>query len=149
MDANTGYRPAGQVRDVQSGERPGNGKGGSNDYLPQLDGIRALAIFAVLISHFLPEDSAIGRVVQWGRLGVILFFTLSGFLITGILLRYRDFSAATIISPLSGLRVFYIRRFLRIFPIYYLTVVVLAVAGYEYVSNPFLWHITYMSNISL
>jgi peptidoglycan/LPS O-acetylase OafA/YrhL len=149
MDANTGYRPAGQMRDAQAGVRPGNGKFRSNDYLPQLDGIRALAIFAVLVSHFLPEDSAIGRVAQWGRLGVILFFTLSGFLITGILLRYRDFSAAAMVSPLSGLRVFYIRRFLRIFPIYYLTVVVIALGGYEYVRKPILWHMTYTSNISL
>jgi peptidoglycan/LPS O-acetylase OafA/YrhL len=94
---------------------------GESRHLPELDGVRGIAIFAVLISHgvgslrLVPQDTAWGLAVSrtliplWG--GVDLFFTLSGFLITGILLRSRSRS--------SYFRSFYARRALRIFPIYY------------------------------
>jgi len=92
---------------------------------PELDGIRGLAILAVLLSHaanqldvlphHMPHPAwtpivAFLLVPGWG--GVDLFFTLSGFLITGILLRAR--TRRTYFSS------FYARRVLRIFPIYYL-----------------------------
>src|SRR5689334_1825326 len=87
-------------------------------YKPQLDALRAFAVFAVLVHHYLPE----GRVISWGTLGVRLFFVLSGFLITRILLQCRDIKEATHQSTTHILRQFYIRRFLRIFPIYYFVV---------------------------
>ncbi|MFL5244662.1 MAG: acyltransferase family protein [Gemmataceae bacterium] len=146
MEANHVVRSASQDPIVL---RAGRGAYSAPDYLPQLDGIRAVAIFAVMLAHFLPIDFLISRVAQWGRLGVVLFFTLSGFLITGILLGYRDFSASGRGSPWTGLRVFYIRRFLRIFPVYYLTLGVLALGGYQYVRQYFLWHVSYTSNISI
>ena len=57
-------------------------------YMPQLDGLRAFAVGAVLIHHFF-QPPRIGG-VDFALLGVWLFFVLSGFLITGILLRSRD-----------------------------------------------------------
>lgn len=81
-------------------------RGLSRDELPALDGLRAIAAYLVVVFHFnLP----------WvpGGLGVLAFFVLSGFLITWLLLkeaeRYGDVS----------LRLFYIRRALRIFPAFY------------------------------
>ncbi len=83
-----------------------------------LDGVRGLAIALVLLFHgtlyFGPESAlqfALKKITGLGWVGVDLFFVLSGFLITGVLLklpRERFF------------RVFYLRRTLRIFPIYYL-----------------------------
>src|ERR1035441_10659027 len=85
-----------------------------------LDGIRGIAIGLVIISHAcsgIGANSAVGQVLgplaQSGWVGVDLFFVLSGYLITGILLRSR---AA---SPVTYFRTFYMRRFFRIFPLYY------------------------------
>lgn len=86
---------------------------------PQLDGVRGLAILMVLIWHYYaseasPDLGGIHRYLLaatnlfWS--GVDLFFVLSGFLISGVLIDQRD---AT-----NGLRVFYIRRACRILPLY-------------------------------
>ena len=86
-------------------------------YMRQLDGLRALAVGGVLIAHFLPGPMQFG--LPWGRMGVLLFFVLSGFLITGILLRARDLVAAGGQTTLMTLRQFVVRRTLRIFPLYF------------------------------
>ena len=61
-------------------------------YLPELDGLRGLAILAVVLYHCHPrlEGTWLYYASLWGWAGVILFFTLSGFLITCILLGTRD-----------------------------------------------------------
>jgi peptidoglycan/LPS O-acetylase OafA/YrhL len=83
----------------------------------QLDGLRAIAVLAVIAQHTLPMPAALNI----GRLGVRLFFVLSGFLITGILLRSKVKSPD---GPAKwyALRSFYVRRLLRIFPLYYLVI---------------------------
>lgn len=92
---------------------------------PQLDGLRAFAVSAVLFDHFWPA------LPQLGHEGVRLFFVLSGFLITAILLDVRAGIESTGVSSdrWTALWRFYGRRFLRIFPAYYLTLAVLAVAA--------------------
>ena len=98
-------------------------------YVAQLDGLRAVAVLLVLAEHFpYVHGSALSaswRVVQAchpGHFGVDLFFVLSGFLITRILVRERARTGAISFSE------FYARRALRIFPIYYLCVAVVILA---------------------
>lgn len=80
-------------------------------YFPGLDGLRALAISAVVFHHSTsrPLPGFIGR----GHLGVQLFFCISGFLITALLLREKRESGSIALGR------FWIRRSLRIFPLYY------------------------------
>jgi peptidoglycan/LPS O-acetylase OafA/YrhL len=86
--------------------------------MPALDGVRGLAVLMVLVFHFvgttLPTswvENVIVHVTSYGSLGVELFFVLSGFLITGILYDARN-------KP-HYFRNFFMRRVLRIFPLYY------------------------------
>jgi len=86
--------------------------------LPELDGLRGMAILLVLVFHysrFVPSDSAGFKLTQYTNIawcGVDLFFVLSGFLIGGILIDRKN-------SP-NLFAVFYARRTLRIFPLYFL-----------------------------
>jgi peptidoglycan/LPS O-acetylase OafA/YrhL len=77
---------------------------GSWAYRPQLDGLRALAIVAVMGFHYFPG------VFRGGHLGVELFFVLSGYLITGLLVAERSSTDAI------DLRAFWARRALRLYP---------------------------------
>lgn len=118
-------------------------------FFPALDGLRATAAAAVLISHFFPERAPIQQAFHWGRFGVMLFFVLSGFLITGLLLRGRDVVAAGGASRGAVVRAFMIRRALRIAPIYYLVVLLGYWVGYGPIARLFVWHLTYTGNIAL
>ena len=87
-------------------------------YAPVLDGLRGLAILLVLFRHAAPYMGAdslpehlMGEALELGWIGVDLFFVLSGFLITGILLDTKG-------AP-HYFRNFWARRALRIFPLYY------------------------------
>ena len=72
-------------------------------FYPALDGLRAVALLMVFFTHY--------AALPWGWGGVNVFFVLSGFLITGILYDSRN--------DLHRVRNFYVRRTLRIFPLYY------------------------------
>lgn len=90
-----------------------------------LDGLRAISIFAVIWHHTAPQW---GKVLSHvGAQGVTLFFAISGFLITTLLLRERDRNGHI------DLRAFYLRRTLRIFPLYFgvLALYILAVTFFE------------------
>ncbi len=93
-------------------------------YLPELDVLRFFAFFAVFVSHVAPHGpvfyesgGALGRLAASGAFGVDLFFTLSGYLLTSLLLREREQSGDI------NLRAFYARRTLRIWPLYYFSLV--------------------------
>jgi peptidoglycan/LPS O-acetylase OafA/YrhL len=116
-------------------------------YMVQLDALRALAVFGVLVSHFLPESLPVNAILQPGSLGVRLFFVLSGFLITGILLDCKAKIDEEGQAAGFTIRQFYIRRFLRILPIYYLTLFVALAFQVESVRKAFLWHFAYLSNV--
>lgn len=116
-------------------------------YRPELDGLRCLAVTLVLISHSpfiigLPGWDGVkwaASALRAGYLGVDVFFVLSGFLITRILLSERDRPAGPVIQT------FFIKRILRICPIFYLTVLycwlVLDVPNREALAN-----LLYVSN---
>lgn len=79
----------------------------------------------------------------------MLFFVLSGFLITGVLLRGRDAVATGQASRRSVVGAFMARRALRIAPIYYLVVLIGSWVGYGPIANLLPWHLTYTGNIAL
>ncbi|NDG26204.1 MAG: acyltransferase, partial [Proteobacteria bacterium] len=117
------------------------------DHIPELDGLRGLAILAVLFYHFFwfPSDpthwpkffSLLWKLGQIGWVGVNLFFVLSGFLITRILLAQK--------GSHSFFKDFYWRRALRILPLYFLTL--LFIGFYYPSSGPFvLFSLFFLSN---
>jgi peptidoglycan/LPS O-acetylase OafA/YrhL len=116
-------------------------------HLPALDGFRGIAILLVMLSHFLnaghvvTEETWWGRVLLGGFVGVDMFFVLSGFLITGILLDAR-------VTTARGFGVFYARRALRIFPLYYasLALVFLLRPAGPGSDSPW-WYWTFASNL--
>ena len=119
------------------------------NYLRQLDGIRFIAVSLVLIDHWASShiDFPMGAV---GALGVTIFFVLSGFLISRILLSSKDRLSNQPSGGLSTyLRVFYVRRTLRIFPIYYLTLFALVLAKEPWVRGHFVWLALYATNIDI
>lgn len=101
---------------------------GTGGRVPSLDGLRGVAVLLILLYHFftfgvlvvepadLPLDTALLHIVEFGWTAVDLFFVLSGFLITGILLDAKG-------TP-HFFRFFYARRMLRVFPAYYLFLII-------------------------
>lgn len=121
-------------------------------HLSALDGIRALAVLAVIASHFpvllgyqQPTPwSWLNKLIRGGFLGVDVFFVLSGFLITSLLLtehsRFRQIN----------LRYFFARRALRLFPALYLLLAIdFIIAIYEKTSLFGQWNITWATVLYL
>jgi peptidoglycan/LPS O-acetylase OafA/YrhL len=115
----------------------------NRSHYPALDGLRGLAILLVIFYH----NFGFINYFFFGWLGVDLFFVLSGFLITDILLKTRN-------SP-GYLRNFYLRRILRIFPLYYLTLIIFFVVfpivkfyplNIDYYLQNQFWFWTYLQN---
>jgi peptidoglycan/LPS O-acetylase OafA/YrhL len=95
-------------------------------YFPNLNGLRFIAAFLVIVYHIEQLKSILGIDSYWGilpfigligKLGVVLFFVLSGFLITYLLIA-EEHSFQTI-----SIKKFYIRRILRIWPLYFLIII--------------------------
>ena len=120
-------------------------------YMPQLDALRAYAVLAVLAHHLLSHDvfPSLFANINLGFAGVRLFFVLSGFLITGILLRARKQIELGEISHRAATVTFYARRTLRIFPIYYATIAVALFLGIETALEDWPWMVTYTYNLHI
>ncbi len=104
----------------------------SHGYLPQLDGMRAIAVLMVVVAHvgsFFPSAN-IGEYMLGGR-GVTIFFVLSGYLITSLALNEEAKHGRL------SFKAFYIRRTFRIFPLYYLVLLLycLLVLGLGFVPD--------------
>ena len=110
MDSQTSPTPYSGIPQVEAAAK----------HIPELDGVRGLAILVVTLYRFsreIPTDSTVGTLIHsglaLGARGVELFFVLSGFLITGVLLDARGIP--------RGFGTFIARRSLRIFPLYFAT----------------------------
>jgi peptidoglycan/LPS O-acetylase OafA/YrhL len=141
--------PLSAVQNLSTGDSQNPG---GLPHTPALDGIRGLAIILVMSLHLFVSNSNTGsrffntlnRIFASSYIGVNLFFVLSGFLITGILLDTRH-------RP-NFFKTFYARRALRIFPVYYGVFVLLFLltrplhfvwSGWQY------FFLTYTSNLAL
>jgi peptidoglycan/LPS O-acetylase OafA/YrhL len=127
----------------------------SRPHFPALDGVRGIAIILVMLTHYGEIlrhggtlEQALGRVCATGWIGVDLFFVLSGFLITGILLDSK--------GSRFYFRQFYWRRTVRIFPVYFLFLAFVFI-GLRLLFRHFTgqdpwrathpwWYLTYLSN---
>jgi peptidoglycan/LPS O-acetylase OafA/YrhL len=118
-------------------------------YMPQLDALRFFAVLGVVILHNWQPSSHTFVVgwLDWGVLGVKLFFVLSGFLITGILISGRELASRDPRRRLFFMRQFYARRFLRIFPVYYAVLFFLLIAGVGQIRQIWPWLFSYGTNI--
>ncbi len=108
----------------------------------QIDGLRFFAVFAVLCVHWHWYGSYLCDLTTLGSRGVDLFFAISGFLITLGLIRSKESGKNTG----DNLYKFYIRRFLRIFPVYYLTVFILFIVWHDRMASTIWWYVLYLAN---
>jgi peptidoglycan/LPS O-acetylase OafA/YrhL len=88
-------------------------------YAPQLDGLRAICVALTILNHVGPHPYYLN-----GNVGVDVFFALSGFLITSLLVNEKEATNGVC------LLCFYVRRFFRIVPLYYFTFVLYAISAY-------------------
>ena len=96
--------------------------------IPALDGLRGLAIALVLVFHWFPSTHWVNTLPN-GPIGVTLFFVLSGFLITQILLSKKEQ-----FSFKENIKNFLARRALRIFPIYYAVLCTIALLYHAHIA---------------
>ena len=119
---------------------------GRRFYQPELDGLRFYAFLGVFVCHTLPFDGAFyrrfhlpvpglwGAIAKSGAAGVDLFFALSAFLITSILLREQQQTGGI------SLRHFYLRRILRIWPLYFLMIALAVVLAHTVAGQSLPWY---------
>lgn len=117
-------------------------------YVAQLDGVRFFAVVSVIIAHWIVWDTSneFVKSFPWSH-GVILFFVLSGYLISSILLDVKRKMEAGEANLKTALVNFYARRILRIFPVYYLTVIYLRHINFKNVDELSPWLFTFSSNL--
>jgi peptidoglycan/LPS O-acetylase OafA/YrhL len=111
--------------------------------LRQLDSVRAAAIALVMVQHYGGAALNAHIPIGAGPLGVGCFFTLSGFLITGILMEGFD------AGPSLGVawRNFYGRRLMRLVPAYYAVILLLVLSGIAPIARSWPWHAAYLTNV--
>jgi peptidoglycan/LPS O-acetylase OafA/YrhL len=115
------------------------------NHIKGLNGLRAIAVICVIIAHWFPANH-IFKILPLGSIGVDIFFVLSGFLISRILFNTKESIGETFKEKIDAIKGFIIRRTLRIFPIYYLLLLVLYFTNGPEVKQGFLYYLTYTSN---
>lgn len=112
----------------------------------QLDSIRGIAVLLVLLHHWTSVGS--GLVDGLGNIGVQLFFVVSGFLITRILLRVADDFKAGRTTLKASLVSFHFSRIARIWPVAFLTIALVFAAGERFSPRgDAAWHALFASNV--
>ena len=102
-----------------------------------------MAVLLVIIHHWLPNYD----MLPLGAWGVTFFFTLSGYLISGNLFYLKQSIDNREISMPQAFKLFYLRRTLRIFPLYYLTILLVYLLAKPVFEGKLIWYITYLPNI--
>jgi len=119
---------------------------GAVTHVKGLNGLRALAVVLVFLSHKAHVDA-----IDTGKLGVWLFFLISGYLIIGELHRNRLRVEAQRARRDAVVAVFFMKRALRIFPVYYLLLIALTIAHASFyqrdVNLGLAWHFGFLSDI--
>ena len=112
-------------------------------YQPHLDGLRCLAIIGVLCEHF---GVALPAMIRFGPLSVRFFFVLSGYFITLSLWKLQTEITGSNRGSFLPVCRFYLSRFLRIGPPFYLALILGALLGIDEVRTNFLWLATFQTN---
>ena len=120
-------------------------------HLPGFNGIRAIAAMPVVVTHLIQDFGYFGLTrrpgLEMAGFGVTIFFTLSGFLITYLLLQEKEEFGNI------NIKQFYLRRILRIWPLYFfylsISVVTLLVYGKEYLNSNIVYYVIMLENIPL
>jgi peptidoglycan/LPS O-acetylase OafA/YrhL len=119
---------------------------GASTHVKGLNGLRALAVVLVFLSHKAHVDA-----IDTGKLGVWLFFLISGYLIIGELHRNRLRVEAQNARRDAVVYVFFMKRMLRIFPVYYLLLIALTIAHASFyqreVDLGLAWHYAFLSDV--
>lgn len=115
-------------------------------YFKQLDGLRFVAVLAIMAVHWLKISVIFNYSVIASNISVDLYFVLSGFLITRILLQHKISIAEQGISTWHVIKNFYARRSLRIFPIYYLLIFTCIILNIYPAREVYPWLLTYTTN---
>jgi len=132
---------------IPAGSVPAQSKPAGGDRISSLDGLRAISIVMVLLGHLGGTRGFPGvnlGVGDYAHLGVVVFFVISGFLITRLLLTEHTKKGHV------SLKLFYARRALRLFPAayaYIACIALLALAGVVHLAARDFWHaLTYTAN---
>ncbi|SHF83116.1 acyltransferase family protein [Flavisolibacter ginsengisoli] len=115
-------------------------------YIKAFDSIRALAVFFVVFFHWVPGN-VMKQYIPYGFNVIDVFYVLSSFLITQILLSARNKAEKENIKLTNVFIWFFIRRTLRIFPIYFLYITLLSLFSKDVESYEMKFLITYTPNI--
>ncbi len=109
--------------------------------LGAIDGLRFFAILLVMLHHYLPEH----HFALFGQ-GVVLFFVLSGYFATRQLLRGKRSVVDGTLSRTAAIRAFHVRRYLRIFPVYFAVLALAVLADVPFARESWGWHAGFLSN---
>ncbi len=112
--------------------------------MKHLDTLRAFALLLVLVEHYGGRTLNSYVPIGAGSVGVGCFFTLSGFLISGILLESFDAHKE---NKAAVWRDFYARRLLRLMPAFYAVILALVLIGIEPIASSWPWHAAYLTNV--
>jgi len=115
-------------------------------YFKQLDGLRFVAVLAIMAAHWLKIEAIFIYSIIASNISVDLYFVLSGFLITRILLQHKIKIEAQNSTRSKAIKNFYARRSLRIFPIYYLLIFICIVLNIAPARDIFPYLLTYTTN---
>lgn len=113
-------------------------------FIGQLDSFRFLAVSLVMISHWI--SNSVVASMPFGYLGVTFFFVLSGFLISFNLFVNHQSIVQNKLTKKNAIIRFYIRRSLRIFPLYFLVLGLIWLANKSIFEGNIVWFLTYTSN---